>query len=54
MSLYILLSGGVFPIGAFVIGWISEAWGVSTAFAFNGVLGLLALVATTWLPATRP
>jgi len=54
MSLYILLSGGVFPIGAFVIGWISEAWGVSTAFAFNGVLGLLALVATAWLPATRP
>jgi MFS family permease len=54
MSLYILLSGGVFPIGAFVIGWISEAWGVSMAFAFNGVLGLLALAATTWLPATRP
>ena len=53
MSLYILLSGGVFPIGAFVIGWISEAWGVSTAFAFNGALGLLALAAISYLPAMK-
>lgn len=53
MSLYTLLSGGVFPIGAFMIGWISEAWGVSTAFAFNGVLGLLALVAINYLPAMK-
>lgn len=43
MSLYTLLSGGVFPIGAFFVGFVSEARGVSTAFAVNGTLGLLAL-----------
>ena len=48
MSLYTVISGGVFPIGAFFIGSISEYWGVSTAFAVNGLLGLAVLALTVW------
>lgn len=47
MSIYTLLSGGVFPIGAFWVGAISEARGVSAAFLVNGALGLAALVTLT-------
>jgi predicted MFS family arabinose efflux permease len=43
MSLYTWVTGGVFPIGAFIVGSISQAWGVSAAFLWNGTLGLLAL-----------
>jgi predicted MFS family arabinose efflux permease len=43
MSVYTLLSGGVFPVGAFFVGAVSDAWGVSTALAVNGALGLGAL-----------
>ena len=43
MSLYTLVWGGVFPIGAFTVGAISEAWGVSTAFFVQGIAGLTAL-----------
>lgn len=43
MSVYTVLSSGIFPVGAFVVGFVSQAWGVSTAFAVNGTLGLLAL-----------
>jgi len=43
MSVYIVLSGGIFPVGAFFIGLVSQGWGVSTAFAVNGTLGLCAL-----------
>src|SRR5438445_9203344 len=42
MSLYTWVTGGVFPIGAFLVGSISQAWGVSVAFLWNGTLGLLA------------
>jgi MFS family permease len=45
MSFYTLLSGGVFPLGAFWVGAVSEARGVSAAFLVNGTLGLLALAA---------
>jgi MFS family permease len=45
MSLYTLLSGGVFPIGAFVVGFVSEHWGVPRAFLIQGLLGLVALAA---------
>ena len=48
MSLYTVISGGVFPIGAFFVGSISEHWGVSTAFAANGCLGLAVLAVTLW------
>jgi MFS family permease len=43
MSLYTLLSGGVFPIGAFWVGFVSEHWGVGRAFLVNGAAGVLAL-----------
>jgi len=43
MSLYTWVTGGVFPVGAFLVGSISQAWGVSAAFLWNGTLGLLAL-----------
>jgi MFS family permease len=44
MSLYTLLSGGVFPLGAFWVGFVSEHWGVPRAFLVNGILGLVALL----------
>jgi predicted MFS family arabinose efflux permease len=50
MSLYTLVYGGIFPLSAFMVGAISERWGVSRAFLVNGVLGLamLALIALWW------
>src|SRR5438477_416136 len=48
LSLYTLVWGGVFPIGAFCVGAMSEAWGVSTAFAVSGTTGLTALAALAW------
>jgi predicted MFS family arabinose efflux permease len=43
ISIYILLSSGVFPIGAFLVGAISQRWSVSTAFFLGGATGLMAL-----------
>jgi MFS family permease len=54
MSLYTLLSGGVFPLGAFWVGFVSEHWGVSRAFLVNGAIGLCAvagLLAWRWFHA---
>ncbi|HUG36176.1 MAG TPA: MFS transporter, partial [Candidatus Limnocylindrales bacterium] len=50
ISIYILLSSGVFPIGAFLVGAISQRWSVSTAFFLGGATGLLALgaIALWW------
>jgi predicted MFS family arabinose efflux permease len=45
MSLYTLISGGIFPIGAFWVGFVSEHWGVGRAFFVNGAAGLIALAA---------
>jgi MFS family permease len=45
MGIYVLLSYGVFPIGAFMVGAISQRWGVSTAFLLGGASGLVALAA---------
>ena len=45
MSLYTLVWGGVFPIGAFCVGAISEGWGVSTAFFVQGAAGMTGLIA---------
>ena len=45
MSIYTWVSGGVFPIGAFIVGTISQWWGVSVAFVWNGTLGLIAVAA---------
>jgi len=41
MSLYTLTWGGVFPFGAFIVGTISEHWGVGRALLMNGTAGLL-------------
>jgi predicted MFS family arabinose efflux permease len=43
MSLHVLVFGGSFPIGAFLVGAMSERWGVGRAFLVNGTAGLLAL-----------
>jgi MFS family permease len=43
LSLYTLLSGGIFPLGALFVGAVAQGWGVSAAFAVNGTLGLVAL-----------
>lgn len=43
MSLYTLLSSGIFPVSALFVGAVSEAAGVSRALAVNGLLGLVAL-----------
>jgi predicted MFS family arabinose efflux permease len=49
MSLYTLIFGGSFPISAFLVGAISERWGVSTAFFIGGVTGLTGLtVVMAW------
>ncbi|MBM4440105.1 MAG: MFS transporter [Candidatus Rokubacteria bacterium] len=54
MSLYTLLSGGIFPIGAFWVGFLSEHGGVPLAFFVNGVAGLAALGALLlWWRAHR-
>jgi predicted MFS family arabinose efflux permease len=49
MSLYTWIFGGVFPIGSFLVGAISERNGVSGAFLVTGSLGLglLGLLAVT-------
>jgi len=44
MSLYTLVWGGVFPIGAFLVGAVSEKWGVGTSLLLNGTTGLLGVV----------
>ncbi len=44
MSLYALIWGGVFPIGSFLVGSISQAWGVPRAFLTMGSVGLASLV----------
>jgi predicted MFS family arabinose efflux permease len=54
MSLYTLLSGGVFPIGAFWVGLVSEHWGVPRAFLVNGAAGLVALAALMVARGRRP
>jgi predicted MFS family arabinose efflux permease len=41
MSLYTLIWGGAFPFGAFIVGAISEHWGVGRALLVNGTAGLL-------------
>jgi predicted MFS family arabinose efflux permease len=49
MSLFTLVWGGIFPVSAFMVGAISERWGVSIAFLVNGVAGLGALgFAAVW------
>jgi MFS family permease len=53
MSLYTLLSGGVFPVGAFWVGFVAEHWGIGRAFFVNGAIGLVALGALVFWWRTR-
>jgi predicted MFS family arabinose efflux permease len=50
MSLHTFIYGGVFPFGAFTVGFISERWGVPWAFRTAGIFGsvALALVLLWW------
>ena len=50
MSLYTWVFGGSFPIGALLVGSLSQGWGVSAAFLCNGAVGFvaLALIALWW------
>jgi predicted MFS family arabinose efflux permease len=59
MSLYTWIFGGVFPIGSFLVGAISERHGVSAAFLLSGALGLvllgLVVISQSWRePAGEP
>jgi MFS family permease len=45
MSIYTLIWGGVFPIGAFLVGAMSERWGVQRALTINGGIGLTGVAA---------
>ena len=56
MSLYTLIWGGVFPFGAFIVGFISEHWGVGRALLMNGTAGLLgvALLLGWWTLRAAP
>ena len=56
MSLYTLVWGGVFPFGAFIVGSISEHWGVGRALLVNGTAGLLgvALLLGWWTLRRAP
>ena len=54
MSLDTLVWGGVFPIGAFCVGAISEAASVSMAFRVQGIAGLLGLGALILWWRRRP
>jgi predicted MFS family arabinose efflux permease len=56
MSLFTLVYGGVFPIGAAIVGAISEAWSVTVALLAAGLGGLAALAALAawwWLGRHR-
>jgi predicted MFS family arabinose efflux permease len=50
MSLYTLIFAGTFPLGAFLVGAISERWGVSVAVLLAGSVGLggVAVIALGW------
>jgi predicted MFS family arabinose efflux permease len=52
VSLHVLVFGGSFPIGSFVVGAISERWSVSAAFLATGLTGLTALgvILLAWRP----
>jgi predicted MFS family arabinose efflux permease len=43
MSIYTMVWGGAFPIGAFLVGSMAERWGVQRALLVNGTIGLCAV-----------
>ena len=49
MSLYMMCLLGTTPIGAPLIGWVSDAWGPRTALAVGGVAAIVvSLAAAVW------
>ncbi len=56
MSLYTMVFAGVTPVGAFLIGFVSEAAGVPAACLTGGGLGLIFVLALTagWARRRRP
>jgi MFS family permease len=54
MGLYLTISGGAFPVGAFVTGATAEVAGIRWALVVNGGGGLLTILAlTAWWRARR-
>jgi predicted MFS family arabinose efflux permease len=55
MGLYTLIWGGAFPIGAFMVGAISEQWGVHRALLSGGTAGLagIAVIFARWRSRSR-
>ena len=54
MSFYVLAFGGAFPLGAFMIGAMAEAFGVPTALVVAGSAGLVGMAAVLlWWRARR-
>jgi len=53
MSLYTLVFGGSVPLGALLVGVVSEHWGVPAAFVAMGGSGLAATTALL-VAARRP
>ncbi|MFF7360493.1 MFS transporter [Streptomyces sp. NPDC008125] len=45
MSLYMMVFAGGTPVGAPIVGWISDTYGPRTGFAFGGGISLLAALA---------
>jgi predicted MFS family arabinose efflux permease len=56
MSLYSLVFGGSVPLGALLVGFISQHWGVRTAFIVMGTTGLCgtAAIVIGWQAGRRP
>jgi MFS family permease len=56
MSLYSLVFGGSVPLGAFLVGFLSERWGVPAAFIVMGGAGVLGTgaLALSWRARQRP
>ncbi|MBI5242222.1 MAG: MFS transporter [Elusimicrobia bacterium] len=48
MSLYVFVFAGVSPIGAFLMGSLSEWFGVSAAYAAGGGAGLVCVAVLAW------
>ena len=49
MSLYVFVFVGVTPFGSFLMGSLAESFGIKTACAAGGLLGLTAVLVLSWL-----
>lgn len=51
MSLYMMVFAGGTPVGAPIVGWISDAYGVRTGMAVGGAFSLVAALAVGFMLA---